>query len=613
MTDTAKVVLPADAPVQVSTTEPAPKLSAPAATDAAEPPPLTGFPLGLTAIALALGTFMQVLDTTIANVSLNTIAGNLGVSEDTSTWVITAFACANGVTVPLTGWLMGRFGVVRTFVTAVALFTITSLLCGIAWSLPSLIFFRLLQGMCSGPMIPGSQALLIAIFPPEKRATALGLWSMTTLVGPVLGPILGGYISDNYHWGWIFLINVPVGIFVVLVVTRMLLKRDQPGRRIPVDVVGLALLILWVGSLQVFLDLGKNADWFNSPTITILAITAAIGFVAWIIWESTEERPVVDLSLFKNRNFAIGTLGIGLGFGLLFGNLVLLPIWLQTQLGYTATWAGLVAAPSGVVAVILTPLMARLSRTMDLRILATFAFGAFAASYFMRANYTTAIDVWALVLPILVQGVAMSVFLLAMIAISLSDVPPEKTPSASGISNFVRITTGAFFASLTTTFWDRRETLHQSHLVEASSSASVPTQLAMQRLQDMGMSAQQAAGALTRQVAQQAYLLAADDIFWISGWICLGLTVIVWFARRPQAADRTGRRGLGARYPGVPSARRNASSVHRAAGPGITSRRHSAVSVYDRPGSSGTLSATSVPAARSSATARRGMLPQPSP
>jgi MFS transporter, DHA2 family, multidrug resistance protein len=255
----------------------------PTAPRAEEHAPLTGFALGLTALALALGTFMQVLDTTIANVSLSTIAGNLGVSQDSSTWVITAFACANGVTVPLTGWLMRRFGVVRTFIFSVILFTFTSLLCGLAWSLPSLIAFRLLQGACSGPMIPGSQALLIAVFPESKRSTALGIWSMTTLVAPVLGPIIGGYISDNYHWGWIFLINVPVGLFVALVTWRMLLHRDAAGMKIPIDFVGLALLIVWVGSLQIMLDLGKNADWFNSSFITAMAITAGIGFVAWLI------------------------------------------------------------------------------------------------------------------------------------------------------------------------------------------------------------------------------------------------------------------------------------------------------------------------------------------
>jgi DHA2 family multidrug resistance protein len=497
--------------------------------------PLTGFALGITAVALALGTFMQVLDSTIANVSLNTIAGNLGVSQDSSTWVITAFACANGVTVPLTGWLMRRFGVVRTFMFSVALFTITSLLCGLAWSLPSLIVFRLLQGACSGPMIPGSQALLIAVFPAEKRSAALGLWSMTTLVGPVAGPILGGYISDNFHWGWIFLINVPFGIFVVLVCWRMLLHRDAPGMRLSIDFVGLILLMLWVGSLQVFLDLGKNADWFNSAFITSLAIIAAIAFVAWIIWEATEERPIVDLSLFLNRNFALGTLAIGLGFGSLFGNLVLFPLWLQTQLGYTATWAGLVSAPSGVVAVVLTPFIARIAKWADARILATLSFLAFAISYWMRAHFTTDVDPHALIMPIMVQGVAMSMFLLSIIAISLDGVTPEKVPSASGISNFVRITTGSFFASLITTVWDRREVLHQTHLSGATTPGAMQLAQSLQSMQAAGTPTQQTVAGLSRQLVQQSYLLAFDDISQISALICLALLVIVWFTRRPGA------------------------------------------------------------------------------
>jgi len=498
-----------------------------------EPVQLTGLPLGLVAIALALGTFMQVLDTTIANVSLSTIAGNLGVSSDTSTWVITAFACANGVTVPLTGWLMGRFGIVRTFVVSVTLFTLTSLLCGLAWSLPSLVVFRLLQGAVSGPMIPGSQALLIAVFPQDKRSTALGLWSMTTLVAPVAGPIIGGYISDNFHWSWIFLINVPVGIFVGITCWRMLIHRDVPGRKLPIDKVGITLLMLWVGALQIFLDLGKNADWFNSGFITAMAIVAAVGFVAWLIWESTEERPIVDLSLFRNRNFAFGTLAIGLGFGVLFGSLVLMPIWLQTQLGYTATWAGLVAAPSGVVAVILTPFVARLSQKVDARWLATFSFATFAASYFMRADFTTAVDVRALIMPILMQGVAMSCFLLSMITISLDGVPPEKVPSASGVSNFVRITSGAFFASLTTTAWDRREAMHQSHLADVVTPVTTQVAQALDGLQTAGLSAQQAAAVLTRQVVGESYLLALDDLSTVSAWLCLGLIVLVWLTRRP--------------------------------------------------------------------------------
>jgi DHA2 family multidrug resistance protein len=390
--------------------------------------PLTGPRLGIAALALALGTFMQVLDTTIANVSLTTIAGNLGVSADNSTWVITAFAVANGVTVPLTGWFMGRFGVVRTFVVSVLLFTAASLLCGVAWSLPSLILFRLLQGAVSGPMIPGSQALLISIFPESKRATALGIWSMTTLVGPVAGPILGGYISDNYHWGWIFLINVPVGLVAGLVSWALLRRRETATHRLPIDVVGLLLLAFWVGTLQMVLDLGKNADWFNSSFILVTALLSALGFVCWLMWELTEARPAVDLRLLGDRNFALGTAAFCLGYALFFGNTLLLPLWLQMQLGYTATWAGLVSAPSGLVAVLCTPLIAPLSARVDARWLGTLAFAAFALSYFMRAGYTTYADYWHFTLPLLVQGVAMSTFFLAMLTISLGGIPPERTP-----------------------------------------------------------------------------------------------------------------------------------------------------------------------------------------
>ena len=272
--------------------------------------PLGGAVLGVTAVALALGTFMQVLDSTIANVSLTTIAGNLGVSADNSTWVITAFAAANGASVPLTGWLMRRFGLVRTFVASVLLFTLASFLCGVAWSLPSLIVFRLIQGGVSGPMIPGSQALLLAIFPDEKRPLALGIWSMTMLVGPIAGPILGGYISDNYHWGWIFLINVPVGLLAGFISWRSLAKRDTQGQKIRLDTVGVLLLIFWVATLQMVLDLGKDADWFQSPLIVVLAILTVVGFVSWLIWELTEGNPAVDLSLFTRRNFSLGTLAL---------------------------------------------------------------------------------------------------------------------------------------------------------------------------------------------------------------------------------------------------------------------------------------------------------------
>src|ERR1700742_4472228 len=358
------------------------------AAQAAVRPPLAGTAKAVTAVALALGTFMQVLDTSIANVSIPTISGDLGVSSDQGTWVITSFAVANGVSVPLTGWLMQRFGVVRTFVVSVALFTIASLLCGLAWSLPSLIAFRVLQGGVSGPMIPGSQALLINVFGPNKRTLALAIWSITTLVAPIAGPLLGGYIADNYVWPWIFLINVPDGIASAWLCWTNLRSQETPTRKIPVDRIGLALLFVWVGALQIMLDKGKDLDWFNSTTIVALLIVTIIGFVAWLIWELTEEHPIVDLSLFKSRNFAVGTLAQCLGYAVFFGNVVLMPLWLQSNLGYTATWAGLVSAPSGVTAILSSILMSRLMRRHDPRMLAAVSFGLFAASYFMRARFT---------------------------------------------------------------------------------------------------------------------------------------------------------------------------------------------------------------------------------
>lgn len=495
--------------------------------------PLRGGALALTAFALALGTFMQVLDSTIANVSLPTIAGNLGVSSDNSTWIVTAFAVANGVAVPLTGWLMGRFGVVKTFSVSVLLFTFASFLCGIAWDLPSLIGFRILQGAVSGPMIPGSQALLIAIFPSDKRSTALGIWSITTLVAPIMGPILGGYISDNYHWSWIFLINVPVGLFCAFVCWRSLRTRETPTRKLPIDQVGLILLVLWVGSLQMMLDLGKNDDWFHSTRIVVMAVIAVIGFAAWVIWELTDANPTVDLTLFKHRNFLFGSIAFCLGYAVFFANTLILPLWLQTQLGYTATWAGLVAAPSGAVAVILTPFVARASGKVDARILASISFVAFGISYYMRAGYTTGASEWDFMVPLLVQGVAMSTFFLAMITISLDGIPPERIPSASGISNFARITAGSFAASITTTAWDRREALHQSHLSEAVGTGA-PFQAARDTLHGLGMTDVQAAGAITRQMVGQAYLLASTDLFRLSAWLCAILIGMVWLTRRPQ-------------------------------------------------------------------------------
>jgi len=507
-----------------------PSRAAPAA--AAPGAPMSGAALAITAIALALGTFMQVLDGSIANVSVPTIAGDLGVSADQGTWVITSFAVANGVSVPLTGWLMMRYGVVKTFVASVALFTIASFLCGISWNLSSLIIFRVLQGAVSGPMIPGSQALLISIFPHDKRGQALAIWSMTTLVAPIAGPVLGGYISDNMSWPWIFLINLPVGTVCAFLCWRNMKSRETPTRKLPIDTTGFMLLLTWVGALQVMLDTGKDADWFSSAAIVVMAVVAVIAFAAWVIWELTEKHPIVDLSLFRSRNFTLGCIITCLGYGVFFGNNILLPLWLQTHMNYIATWAGLVAAPSGVVAVILTPFAAQAMSKIDARWTATLAMAAFGLSFWLRSGYPADASFGVLVVPLLVQGVAMSVFFVSMITITLNGVPMNKIPQATGLSNFTRLIAGGFAAALTTTIWDRSESLHQTRLAESVAPTDPNWLKAMGGLGHMGMSLPQSVGAVTRQFVDQAYLLATLDFFRASAWIMILLIPMLWFTKR---------------------------------------------------------------------------------
>ena len=499
----------------------------------AGPPPLQGAALAITAIALALGTFMQVLDTTIANVSIPTIAGDLGVATNQGTWVITGFAVSNGISVPLTGWLMQRFGVVKTFLGSVALFTFISFLCGIAWDINSLVIFRVLQGAVSGPMIPGSQALLIMVFGRGKQATALALWSMTTLVAPICGPILGGYISDNFSWPWIFLINLPVGAACIFLCWTNLASRETPTRKLPIDTIGFSMLVVWVGALQIMLDTGKDSDWFSSPVIVIEALTAAVIFIAWVIWEFTAKHPIVDLSLFKSRNFALGCIALSLGFAVFFGNNLLMPLWLQTQMGYAATWAGLVAAPAGVVAVVMTPFVARIVGRVDARWTATISIAAFAYSFYLRSLYGPDADFLELVIPMLVMGFGMSGFFISMVTICLNGVPPQQVPQATGLSNFTRIIAGSFAASLTTTLWDRSAAQHQTRLAETVGTPGDPRWVqTLHDLQHHGATQAQAFAAMMQQVLHQAYFLATVDLFRISAFVTIALVPLIWLTGR---------------------------------------------------------------------------------
>jgi MFS transporter, DHA2 family, multidrug resistance protein len=374
---------------------------------------------------------------------------------------------------------------------------------------------------------------LMSLFPPEKKGTALAIWSMTTLVAPIAGPILGGYISDNYPWEWIFLINVPVGLFCSAVCWRYLRAYETPTRSLAIDKVGLVLLFLWVGSLQVIMDQGKDLDWFSNHLIVTLAIVTVLSLSAWIIWELTEEHPIVDLTLFKSRSFTLGTLALCLGYSVFFGNVVLMPLWQQTQLNYTATWAGIVAAPSGVTAVMVAPFVGRFMSKYDARGFATASFVIFAISYFMRAAYPPDASFWVFVMPLLVQGFAMGMFFVALFTISLDGLPPERVPAASGLSNFLRITGGSFATSLTTTYWDRREALHQSRLVESLSAYDPGYSSTLTQLHAQGFVGDSAVAAVLREVIQQGYLLSSLDIFYFSGWLAMLVVPLCWLVRRP--------------------------------------------------------------------------------
>ncbi len=484
-------------------------------------------------IALSAATFMNVLDTSIANVSLPAIAGDLGVSPNQGTWVITSFAVANAIAVPLTGWLSQRFGQVKLFVGSVILFVIASWLCGLAPNMPTLIAFRALQGFVAGPMIPLSQSLLLSSYPPALAGLAMAMWAMTTLVAPVMGPLLGGWITDNISWPWIFYINIPVGIVAALSSWAIYRKRDSVIRKLPIDTLGLALLVVWIGALQIMLDLGKEHDWFHSGLIVGLAVTAAVGFAFFLVWELTDDHPVVDLRLFARRNFWAGTITTSVGYGLFFGNVVLLPLWLQQFMGYTATDAGMVLAPVGLMAMVFSPMVGKTIGKVDPRRYATIAFVVFALVLWMRSRFNTQADFWTIMIPTIIQGVAMAFFFIPLMTITMSGLPADRMPAASGLTNFVRITAGAMGTSISTTLWESRAALHHTQLAEAVNPGNPAAQATLAGLQASGLSAQQALAQVNQLVNQQAFMLAAADIFYLSAGLFLLLIPLVWLTH-PQ-------------------------------------------------------------------------------
>ena len=508
----------------------APAAPAPRADGLAFAPPN----VALTTFGLALASFMQVLDTTIANVSLPAISGNLGGSANQATWVITSFAVSTAIALPLTGWLARRFGERKLFMVSTLAFVMASFLCGLANSMGLLVVARALQGFVAGPMYPVTQALLLSIYPPARRGQAIALLAMVTVVAPIAGPILGGWITDNYSWEWIFFINIPLGIFASVVVGAQLKGRPEKLERPKMDYVGLTTLVLGVGALQILLDLGNDEDWFHSPLIVVLAIVAAISLAVFVIWELTDKDPIVNLRLFRHRNFAAGTIAMVMAYSAFFSVSILVPLWLQRNLGYTAIWAGFATAPIGFLPVILAPLIGKYAGKFDLRMLATLAFIVMGTTSFMRSHFNLDVNFEHVAYVQLLQGLGVALFFMPVLQILLSDLEPHEISAGSGLMTFVRTLGGSFAASLTTYAWSQRTAVHHAQLTEHL-SATDPTMLETVARYGAG-DMQRGAYVLDRMIIQQSMQIGFNEIFHLLGILFLCVIVFVWIAKPPFGA-----------------------------------------------------------------------------
>jgi MFS transporter, DHA2 family, multidrug resistance protein len=496
---------------------------------------LSGTALGFAAITLALANFMVVLDTTIANVSVPHMAGSLGVSPSQGIWIITSYAVAEAVSVPLTGWLAGRFGAVRTFLYCMIGFTVFSVLCGLSSSFAMLVVARIGQGLFAGPIMPLSQTLLLRIFGREKSGNAMGIWSVTTVIAPVLGPILGGVISDNYNWSWIFFINVPVAAFIIYGVVMRLGVVETAKAKLSIDYVGLALLVLWVGALQLVLDLGREHDWFGDSMIVALAIFSLVGFAVFIAWELTEKSPIVDLRIFRYRGFTAAVLAQSFGYAVFFATLVLIPQWLQTSLGYTSTSAGFATAGMGIGAFIMSPIVAAMTEKMDSRALACFGLLWLGLASVMRIYWTTGSDFWDFALPQIVQGFGVPFFFIPLTVIALGSVRQVETASAAGLMSFIRTMSGAVGASIAASWWFDMAAVSRSEMVDRLNSGDAETALATS-----GLSLDQVRGGVERLVDGEAFAVAITQLFTLSALIFIVSAVIIWLAPRPTRALEPG-------------------------------------------------------------------------
>jgi DHA2 family multidrug resistance protein len=498
------------------------------------------------ALAVTLATFMEVLDTSIANVALPHIAGSLSAGQDESTWVLTSYLVSNAIVLPLSGWLSSIVGRKNFYMGCVALFTVSSFLCGLAPNLATLIICRVLQGAGGGGLQPSEQAILADTFPPAKRGMAFAVYGVAVVTAPAIGPTLGGWITDNFTWRWIFFINIPVGILSLLLTSRLIqdppyFRRRKLGET-RIDYIGLGFVALGLGTLQVVLDKGQRDDWFESHFIVILSLISVLSLIFVIIWEWRHKDPIIDLHLFRDRTFGISNLLMFmLGFALL-GSTLLLPLFMQTMLGYTAQQSGFALMPGGFVIMLLLPLVGFLLSRYTPRWLLLFGLMVLSASLFNMTRFDLEIDFRTAAAARVLQAVGMAFLFVPINTAAYAFLPREKNNAASGLMNLARNIGGSVGISVVTTMLDRRSQVHltdlSSHLSQSNPALQSMIQGASRAMQAHGASAagatRQAYALIQGTVERQASMLAYIDCFWFLGVAIMAMIPMVFLMKKSK-------------------------------------------------------------------------------
>ena len=498
----------------------------------------------LIAASVMLATFMEVLDTSVANVSLPYIAGNLSATTDESTWVLTSYLISNAIILPATAWLGRYFGRKRFLVVCIAIFTIASAACGAATSLGFLLAARVLQGAGGGALQPIAQAVLLESFPAEKRGSAMALYGLGIVVAPIIGPTLGGWVTDNYSWRWIFYINVPIGVLAMFMTNMFVedppyIKSQRPGQ---IDYIGFGLMALGLSSLQIVLDKGQELDWFSSPFITWTAVFAVVSLIAFVLWELTTSEPIVNLRVLANRNFAVGTALIALFGSVLYGTIALLPLFLQTLLGYPALQSGLAVSPRGIGAVASMLIVGRLINRVPGRYLIMFGFALIGFSTYLLGDIDIQISMGSIVGPQILAGLAIGFVFVPMTIMATGTLTNEQLGNATGIFNLMRNLGGSFGIASVTTLLARGSQLHQSEMVHHLTPYDPAFQERLAQLAS-ALSANgnpasapaQAYGALYQTLIGQATLLAYIDIFRILAFLCIACVPVALLFRKVKS------------------------------------------------------------------------------